>query len=144
VTIDIGGNDGLLLDHQCNGSTVCKATQAPAVLSALHTNLETIFGELRSSYSGTIVALNNYSLNYTNPVINAEVVGANHELSQAAAEYDVRVADTFDAFASTSLSSGGDPCAAGLLLHRPDGSCDVHPTATGRDIVVDTILKQLP
>ena len=54
------------------------------------------------------------------------------------------VASGFDAWKATAFKDGrGDSCAAGLLIALPDGTCDVHPTPKGRDLlaqqVVDTI-----
>jgi hypothetical protein len=45
------------------------------------------------------------------------------------------VADGFTAFRLASLRSGGDPCAAGLLIALPGGGCDVHPTAAGHRVL---------
>jgi hypothetical protein len=50
------------------------------------------------------------------------------------ATVDGVVADGMAAF-----TAHGDPCEAGLLIQMPDGTCDVHPTPAGAQILADTI-----
>jgi hypothetical protein len=56
------------------------------------------------------------------------------------------VASGLDAWAATA--NGGLSCAAGFLIALPDGTCDVHPTPLGRDLlaamVITTIAASCP
>ena len=111
-------------------------------------NLHTIFAALRGTgYNGLIVVLTYYSLNYSNPLsvfVTRDLL--NKAMITASAGFDVRVASGYDAFAAAAASSGGDSCAAGLLLPAfPPGStgCDVHPTPVGRDLLAGAVVKAI-
>jgi hypothetical protein len=53
------------------------------------------------------------------------------------------LADGFGAFQRASASAGGDTCAAGLLIPLGNGTCDVHPTKRGRDLLSQAVLEAL-
>lgn len=53
------------------------------------------------------------------------------------------VADGFAAFEDPSLASGGDPCAAGLLIKLPDGTCNIHPSPAGQQLLAGAIAKAI-
>jgi hypothetical protein len=49
------------------------------------------------------------------------------------------VADGFAAFQGPSAAFGGDPCAAGLLIKLPDGTCNIHPSPAGAQLLATAI-----
>jgi hypothetical protein len=37
------------------------------------------------------------------------------------------------------MAFGGDPCAAGLLIKLPDGTCNIHPSPAGHLLLARAI-----
>jgi lysophospholipase L1-like esterase len=142
ITIDIGANDAFL----CQETTADHCTaELGGVLSEIGGNLGTIFHDLRveGGYQGQIVALSYYSLDYSDPV---QVFGTqllNSVIAGVAAQFGVTVADGFAAFAGPSAAFGGSPCAAGLLIKLPDGTCNIHPSAAGHKLLAATIAQAI-
>ena len=54
------------------------------------------------------------------------------------------MADGFTAFGGPSLAHGGTPCAAGLLIKLPDGTCNIHPSPEGHELLAHAIANVLP
>jgi lysophospholipase L1-like esterase len=139
VTIDIGANDAFLCQEttpdQCTGADLI------GVRAELIANLGTIFHQLRdvAGYQGRIVALSYYSLSYTDPASIAASLFLNGAIATAAAANGVIVADGFGAFQGPSAATGGDPCAAGLLIKLPDGTCNIHPSPAGHKLLAAAI-----
>jgi lysophospholipase L1-like esterase len=139
VTIDIGANDAFLCQEttpdQCTGADLF------GVRDQLIANLGTIFHQLRdvAGYQGRIVALSYYSLSYTDPASIAVSLFLNGAIASAAAANGVIVADGFGAFQGPSAATGGDPCAAGLLIKLPDGTCNIHPSPAGHKLLAAAI-----
>ena len=48
-------------------------------------------------------------------------------------------ADGFTAFQIASTAFGGDACQAGLVIRLSPTTCDIHPTALGRDILAGIV-----
>jgi lysophospholipase L1-like esterase len=147
VTIDIGANDLKVLEDTCGTDAVCFFTQLPAVLTALGTNLDTIYRHLRvgDGYIHKLVALTIYSNDYRNTALTAAVVALNGVVAQRTLAWGGIVADGFDAFAAAALPYGGNPCAAGLLLVKSASplTCDDHPSAAGHQLLAQTIVETL-
>jgi lysophospholipase L1-like esterase len=139
VTIDIGANDAFV----CQETTTdqCSSTAELTQLAVqIGTNLATIFGEIRGAgYEGPLVALSYYSLDYADPAQVAAAQFLNSVIAGAGAPYGVIVADGFGAFGTASAGFGGDPCAAGLLIKLPDGTCNIHPSAEGHEVLAQAI-----
>ncbi|HEY7422230.1 MAG TPA: SGNH/GDSL hydrolase family protein [Gaiellaceae bacterium] len=139
VTIDIGANDVFL----CQETTPdqCTGTDLLGVANQLAANLGTIFHDLRDvgRYHGPIVALTYYSLSYSDPATIAGAEFLDSVISAATAANGGIVADGFGAFEGPSLAAGGDPCAAGLLIKLPDGTCNIHPSPAGHELLADAI-----
>jgi lysophospholipase L1-like esterase len=108
-------------------------------------NMQTIFGALRATgYSGLIVVVTYYALNYSDPAglfVTHELL--NKAMITAGAGYGVVIASGFDAFARVAASTGGDSCAAGLLIRLSATTCDVHPTPAGRDLLAGAVVKAI-
>ncbi len=145
VTLNIGGNDLILLQEQCLGQPPCILAGLDGVTNQLANNLATILGKLRieGGYSGPIIVLTYYSPNYADPLQTGAIAIANSKMVAVAGQpqFRARIADGFGAFLE---ASGGDPCSAGLLIiKRPEGTCDVHPSPKGRDVLAAAVLGAL-
>jgi lysophospholipase L1-like esterase len=142
VTIDIGANDAFL----CQETTLdlC-ATEFGAVASEIIGNLGTIFHDLRdvAGYQGPIVVLTYYSLSYSDPTTIAGAQLLDSVIAGATAANGGVVADGFTAFQGPSLASGGDPCAAGLLIKLPDETCNIHPSRAGQRLLAAAIAQAI-
>lgn len=140
ITIDIGANDAFI----CQEATLDHCSSLPeliGVATQISTNLAAIYHELRvdAGYTGTIVALSYYSLSYIDPAQIAGAAFLNSAISGVTTAFGGIVADGFGAFGAASAPYGGDPCAAGLLIKLPDGTCNVHPTAAGHRVLAAAI-----
>ena len=155
VTIDLGANDFFALqDHICHFVPACIAAGTPTILANMQTNLETIFKDLRATgYSGLIVALTYYSLQYPD-TSGAQLL--NGPMIAAAAKYGVLIADGIAPFASAAAAPANPPgaagttCAAGLTIvdldlngHPPTPNCNVHPTQLGHQLLAESILDTI-
>jgi lysophospholipase L1-like esterase len=140
ITIDIGANDAFL----CQATTADHCTsgaELAGVANEIAGNLATIFHDLRvvAGYQGSIVALTYYSLSYSDP---AQIAGAQFLDSVIASVTTANggiVADGFAAFQGPALAYGGDPCAAGLLIELPNGTCNIHPSPAGQQLLAAAI-----
>jgi lysophospholipase L1-like esterase len=144
VTIDIGANDAFL----CQETTADQCTSTGELLGVagqLSANLGTIFHDLRdvADYHGPIVALTYYSLSYSDPAAIQQAEFLNSTISSATTAHGGIVADGFGAFQGPSDAVGGDPCAAGLLIKLPDGTCNIHPSPAGHKLLAAAIAKAI-
>lgn len=140
VTIDIGGNDASKLNDVCAGDVACVVAGFLPMLTDYGHNLDLMFGEIRKVYDGPLVALTLYNPFPTDTLATYGLDKLNATLATKAAAYDGVVAHGMEAF---DAASGGDPCAAGLLIGLPDGTCDVHPSAAGDVVLADAIFAAL-
>jgi len=138
VSLTVGANDLLLLQDRCRatvpsqGVTACILRGLPSVLDTLRTNLTTIYARLRAAgFQGDFVAVTYYSLNYRDLLVTGAVGTLDSVLASVTGAFGGRVADGFSAFAVASAPFGGDPCRAGLLIHRTLDTCDIHPSPAG-------------
>jgi lysophospholipase L1-like esterase len=131
VTLTIGANDVFLCQLLTTNKCTTQAEQAK-VLGEISTNLATILATLRAHYSGPLLLLTYYSESYTNPVLVGGTQALNAALTGTAKQFaGVTVADGYTAFKLASLQYNGDPCAAGLLIKLPNGTCNIHPSVRG-------------
>jgi lysophospholipase L1-like esterase len=133
VTLNIGANDMFV----CQATTPdqCTGTDFQAALNQVSRNVAAILGAVRAHYRGDVVLVSYYSLDYRDPVQVKQVKAIDAALTQVTRRYHGKIADGFTAFRLASLRTGGDPCAAGLLIKLPTGGCDVHPTAAGHRVL---------
>jgi len=150
VTIQIGGNDVLVLLSSCHGDTTCVLSGLPAVEAQMKANLKVIYSAIRNRahYDGTIVAVPYYSFDYRddNPT-KAITVSLDAAIATVATRYHAKVADVFGAFATASAAAGGIPCATGLQVFpnpSPPPPCDIHPSLLGHAVIAKAILAVLP
>jgi lysophospholipase L1-like esterase len=144
VTIDIGANDAFL----CQETTPdqCSSPVEFAGLAAeITSNLGTILQDMRTQahYRGPVVVLTYYSLSYSDQAQIASTQALNSVIAGVAAANGDIVADGFAAFEGPSAAAGGDPCAAGLLIKLPGGTCNIHPSRAGHRLLARAILKAL-
>jgi lysophospholipase L1-like esterase len=142
VTINIGANDAFL----CQETTADHCT-SPAELLALvqeiQANLTAIYTQIRdvAHYQGLLVVLTYYSTDYSNPVLTAETKLLDAVIAGVTTAFGGKVADGFGAFQGVSAAFGGSPCAAGLLIKLPGGTCNIHPSPAGHLLLAQAIEK---
>jgi lysophospholipase L1-like esterase len=143
VTINIGANDAFV----CQETTSDQCTSGPeleALIAQIRENLTTIYSEIRNEahYTGPLVALSYYSLNYSVPIDNAESQLLNAVIAKVTKRFGGIMANGYRAFKVASAGFGGDPCAAGLLV-KVSGGCNIHPSATGHLLLAGAIAQAL-
>lgn len=137
VTIDLGANDAKKLQNDCEGNATCVFGGFLSMLGDYSNNLKFIFGEIRKVYDGPVVALAIYNPFPTDTLAQYGVDRLNASLATIAAVFDgVVVADGRAAF---ETAGGDSPCSAGLLVAMPDGTCDIHPSPMGDEVLADAI-----
>ncbi len=146
VTIMLGADDLFLLEQQCNYDPTCIQNGAPQVYALAEAHMQTTLAGLRATgYTGTIVIVNYYSLDYSNDFETALTVGLNQAITAPAPAYGAVVADVFSAFqaAVSNPFAMGNTCVAGLLnAANPQTnppSCDVHPSQSGHKLIAQTV-----
>jgi len=151
VTLQIGGNDFLLLQSACSGDATCILNGLPGVEAQMTANLRAIYSAIRNRahYHGTIVTVPYFAFNYNDPTNVFFTTALDDTVSNVAADFHARVADAFGAFFTASANSpflAHVPCIAGLqvvLKPGPPPSCDIHPSAAGHDVYAKAILAVL-
>lgn len=152
VTIDVGLNDLGLLQVNCQtqyagnplGILTCETLGLPVTLTTVGQNLGTILAALRATgYKQPIAVVDAFSFNYADLVETTAITGLNQAMQQAASQYGATLADIFPVFQRATAGYGGDPCAAGLLIKYPNGTCDTHPNVVGQALVAATVLESL-
>jgi lysophospholipase L1-like esterase len=140
VTIDIGAND-VFLCQETTKDACASTAELQAVLHKIQVNLAITYALIRdvAHYHGLLVALTYYSLSYSDPAQVAGTEALNSAIASVTGKFGGRVADGFAAFEGPSAASGGSPCAAGLLIKLPDGTCNIHPSPAGHRLLAQAI-----
>jgi lysophospholipase L1-like esterase len=140
VTIDIGANDAFLC-QETTADACASAAELQALLREIQANLTTIYTLIRdvAHYRGLLVALTYYSLSYSDPAQVASAEALNSAIASVTEKFGGKVADGFAAFEGPSAAFGGSPCAAGLLIKLPDGTCNIHPSPAGHLVLAKAI-----
>jgi len=141
VTMTIGANDIFLLQKACNYVVPCIVGGLPALFASVQANLTAIYQAIRGTgYQGSIVALTYYVTNYNDLVAVFVISKLNAVVSAVTQAFGGRAADGFGAFGAIALTTaGGDSCAAGLLIKMADGSCNIHPSAFGAQVLAHAV-----
>ena len=139
VTIDIGAND-VFLCQETTADACASPAELGAVLEEIQANLTTIYTKIRdvAHYHGLLVALTYYSLSYA-PGQVAGTEALNSAIASVTEKFGGKVADGFAAFEGPSAAFGGSPCAAGLLIKLPGGTCNIHPSPAGHLLLARAI-----
>jgi lysophospholipase L1-like esterase len=138
VSLMIGANDAFV----CEALTAddCTSTSELAgVIATIEKNVATMLGAIRRHYSGQIVIVSYYSLDYANATDVQQSELLDNALDSAAAPYHVELASGYSAFESASQDSANDPCTAGLLTQLSAGGCGIHPTPAGQDVLAQAV-----
>jgi lysophospholipase L1-like esterase len=140
VTIDIGANDAFLC-QETTADACTSPAELQAVLKKIQVNLAIIYALIRdvARYHGPLVALTYYSLDYADPTQVASTEALNSAIASVTEKFGGKVADGFAAFEGPSDAAGGSPCAAGLLIKLPDGTCNIHPSPEGHQLLAQAI-----
>jgi lysophospholipase L1-like esterase len=140
VTIDVGAND-VFLCQETTTDHCASAAELQAVLQEIQANLTAIYTQIRdvAHYQGLLVALTYYSLDYSNPVDVAGAQLLDSVIASVTKAFGGKVADGFAAFQGPSAAFGGSPCAAGLLIKLPNGTCNIHPSPAGHLLLAQAI-----
>lgn len=141
VTLQIGANDVLLLLKNCATSTdpnACVGAGLPAVFQGFGQNLAAILAGLRvqAAYKGDLVLVLYYS---PSPAFDQIAVTLNAIMLSVGTQFGTKFADSFTAFQLASAPFGGDACQAGLLVPLSPGTCDIHPSLKGQEILAATV-----
>ena len=148
ITVDIGANDLLLLQHDCGSGTAavsCIASKLTDTVNVIGTNFGTILSGLRNAgYGGAIVVQSYYQTDYNDAIQGIGIGNLNAKLASVAAMYNATVADVDAAFKKAAAAAGNDTCAAGLLIKMPDGTCNLHPNEMGRALISSTVTAIVP
>jgi len=140
VTVMLGANDLFLVKAACLGVPACIQERLPVALQAFGRNLAEIYSVFRAAgFHGQLVAVQYYSTDYNNPLTTGAVFALNQLIADVTHAFGGSVADAFTSFFIASQASGGDPCAAGLLIRLPTGGCDIHPSAAGRNLLANAV-----
>jgi lysophospholipase L1-like esterase len=137
VSLMIGANDYFLCQE-----TTADQCQSPAeqdeVLGTIKHNLKKILSTIRGLYHGQLVLVDYYSPSSAQDGLT-EVL--NTFENRVAAQYNVQLADGFDAFqnAETSAGSPDDPCTAGLLTVLSPSGCGIHPSQDGQQVLAQAV-----
>jgi lysophospholipase L1-like esterase len=140
VTIDIGAND-VFLCQETTADACASTAEFDAVLDEIQANLTTIYTLIRhvAHYHGLLVALTYYSVSYSDPAEVAGTEALDSVIASVTEKFGGKVADGFAAFEGPSAAFGGSPCAAGLLIKLPDGTCNIHPSPAGHLLLAQAI-----
>jgi lysophospholipase L1-like esterase len=140
VTIDIGAND-VFLCQETTADHCASRAELQAVLQQIQANLTAIYTQIRdvAHYQGPLVALTYYSLSYSDPAQVAGTQLLDSVIASVTQAFGGKVADGFAAFQGPSAAFGGSPCAAGLLIKLPDGTCNIHPSPAGHLLLAQAI-----
>lgn len=142
VTIQLGANDGFLLEAQCKLDVTCETAGLPGVLKQVAANLVTIVKALKATkFTGKIVVVNYYSLDYGDPVQTSFTSSLDQAVAGAASAAGATVADAFVPFENAASAAGGHTCQAGLLNANPadQTTCDVHPSQYGQQLLAQAV-----
>ncbi|HEX6512931.1 MAG TPA: SGNH/GDSL hydrolase family protein [Chloroflexota bacterium] len=140
VTIDIGAND-VFLCQETTADHCASTAEVQAVLKKIQVNLAIIYALIRdvARYHGPLVALTYYSLSYSDPTQVAGTEELNSAIASVTEKFGGKVANGFAAFEGPSLAAGGSPCTAGLLIKLADGTCNIHPSPAGHQLLAKAI-----
>jgi len=144
ITLMIGANDFFLCQETTSdgcASTAERNATAANVTKNIHTVLSAI--RTKAHYTGQLVIVNYYSLNYSVPAVNAQSQLLNTVQDKAAKPFRVKIADGFGELEAASAHSGGNTCTAGLLTQLSAGGCGIHPSYAGQALLAQALEKTL-
>ena len=112
VTLNIGGNDLVLIQQAClppvPNFAACILGKLPAALTAYGKNLTRILTRIRvdGGYRGKLVLMTQFSPDYRDPIQTGGIAALNIVMRSVAAAFNAEAAEGFAAFALASASRG--------------------------------------
>jgi lysophospholipase L1-like esterase len=155
ITMTIGANDIGIMSDECQLpgplGAACMAARYPFFERSYRENLEKIFLAIDATgYRGPMIMVTTYVLDYADfgqtfagVHFNGQVQAAFDNVRSRLHGLDVRVADGYGAFKKIADASGGDTCKTGLRLPLGDGTCDIHPTPRGHELLAQAVRDAL-
>lgn len=152
ITMSMGGNDGLLLQHDCASwgfaASGCDLVKLPFAVHNYHEHIDAILQAVNDTgWRGTFVLVTTHAPDYSDKIANFGLTHFNEELTKAVNDtaktvaMKVVIADAFTAFKEKADAVGGKTCDTGLLVKLPTGGCDIHPSPAGHQLIADQIEK---
>ena len=144
VTLMIGANDFFLCQETTSdgcASTAERGATTASVTKNIHTILSAIRN--RAHYTGQLVIVNYYSLNYSSAAVNAQSQLLNRVQDAAAKPFGVKYADGYGELRAASAHSGENTCTAGLLTQLSAGGCGIHPSYAGQALLSAALEKAI-
>jgi lysophospholipase L1-like esterase len=145
VSLMIGANDVFVCQEQTSDDCASVSEQL-GVAEEIAKNVGIILSAIRNQahYTGQIVIVNYYSLDYADSSDNIESQLGDATLDLSALPYHVEIANGYGIFQAASVDSAQDPCTAGLLtqLGSP-GTCGVHPSYAGQSLLAQSVLEAI-
>jgi hypothetical protein len=144
ITLQLGGPQTFKFFMDCGGNPTCILNGLPAHTAWLVADLTTILSRLRATgYSGQIIFVEYPSQNYNGFL--AQIVSQLYQaILPVLVAHGAQKAPVFDAFKAAATPFGGNSCAAGLLITNANGTCNVHPTAAGHQLIASIIAGMVP
>jgi lysophospholipase L1-like esterase len=141
VSLMIGANDYFVCVETQAGCTSQAAIHG--VVTKIAANVRVILSAIRNKahYTGQLMIVNYYSLNYASAATNAQSILLNSTVDGAAKSFGVVIADGFGVFKAATVHSGGDACKAGLITQLSTGMCGIHPTYAGQALLAQAVLE---
>jgi lysophospholipase L1-like esterase len=144
VTLMIDANDFFVCQETTADGCASTAEQN-AVAATVTKNIHTILSAIRTKagYTGQLVIVNYYSLNYASPLDNAQSQNLNKVQDAAAKPFGVKIADGYGELQTASAHSGDNTCTAGLLTQLSAGGCGIHPSYAGQALLAQALEKTI-
>jgi lysophospholipase L1-like esterase len=144
VTLMIDANDFFVCQETTADGCASTAEQN-AVAATVTKNIHTILSAIRTKagYTGQLVIVNYYSLNYASPLDNAQSQNLNKVQDAAAKPFGVKIADGYGELQAASAHSGDNTCTAGLLTQLSAGGCGIHPSYAGQALLAQALEKTI-
>jgi len=144
VTLMIGANDFFLCQETMADGCASTAEQN-ATAASVTKNIHTILSAIRhkAHYTGQLVIVNYYSLNYSSAATNAQSQLLNKVQDAAAKPFGVKIADGYGELQAASAHSGDNTCTAGLLTQLSAGGCGIHPSYAGQALLAQALEKTI-
>jgi lysophospholipase L1-like esterase len=142
ITLLIGANDFFLCQETTSDGC---ASEQNATAAAVTKNIHTILSAIRAKahYTGQLVIVNYYSLNYSSASINAQSQLLNQVQDAAAKPFGVKIADGYGELQAATAHSGDNTCTAGLLTQLSAGGCGIHPSYAGQALLAQALEKAI-
>jgi lysophospholipase L1-like esterase len=144
VTLMIDANDFFVCSETTSDGCASTAEQN-ATAATVTKNVHTILSAIRNKagYTGQVVIVNYYSLNYSSPADNAQSQLLNKVQNAAAQPFGVKIADGYGELQAASAHSGDNTCTAGLLTQLSVGGCGIHPSYAGQALLAQALEKTI-